>query len=192
MYRDVVERSSSQQHHLGMKCEVREQLSRVSLHAESLGPQFLPQRSHTPHPPSLGDAPRLWQRGGDSQSFHWETQRAGLGVVSVFTWAGIQGSAYSYRCNLSHHWQRTHPKLKALMSVSLAAKHWSREDGIRTSSESGDNSGSRKRYRYARFPSLASVLDSRALGQGHSKCIEAQKEVAQGAQSYIPEWSALV
>lgn len=103
-------------------------------------------------------------------------------VVSVFTWAGIQGSDYSYRCNLSHHWQRTQPKLKALMSVSLAAKHWGKKDGIRTSSEPGDNSGSRKRYRHARFPSLASVLDSRALGLGHSKCTEAQKEVAQGAQ----------
>lgn len=60
MYRDAVGRSSSQQHHLGMKCEVREateQLSRVSLHAESPGPQLFPQRRHTPHPPSLGDAP---------------------------------------------------------------------------------------------------------------------------------------
>lgn len=46
------------------------------------------------------------------------------GGVFVFIWAGIQGSAYSYRSNLSPFWQRTHPKLKALMSVSLAVKHW--------------------------------------------------------------------
>lgn len=95
-----------------------------------------------------------------------ECQGAGLGVVSVFTWAGIQGSACSYRCNLSHYWQRTHPKLKALMSVSLAAKHWGREGGIRTSSEPGDNSGSRKRYRYARFPSLALCSGLQSSGSG--------------------------
>lgn len=96
------------------------------------------------------------------------------------------GLSLSHRYNLFHYWQRNCPEQKALMSVSLATKHW----------QGGGGSQSRRQMTTQAetlgFPSLALLFWTPALGWGYSKGTGALQEVVQGAQPYILEWSALV